>query len=276
MSKLKFLVGADPELFLFKDGKFHSAHGKIPGDKKNPHKVDSGAIQVDGMALEFNIDPAETEQEFIQNIADVRATLEAMVPGYTVLANPTATFDHEYMLQQPLESKILGCDPDFNAWEDGQRNPAPDGNVDFRTGAGHVHVGWCKGMDMLDEGHFNACIMATKQLDCALGLGSLLYDSDNTRRILYGKAGAFRPKSYGVEYRTLSNAWLNSKERIEWVYRTTIYAMNKLLSGVRFWETMDKAGLPVHKIINGGEFNENETKSEARYWLNHFGIKQVA
>lgn len=274
MGKLKFLVGADPELFLFKDGKFHSAHGMIPGDKKNPHKVEKGAVQVDGMALEFNIDPAATEEDFIQNIATVRKTLEAMVSGYEIKAIPTANFDHEYMLQQPVESKILGCDPDFNAWDAGNRNPPPDGNVDFRTGAGHVHVGWCNGMDTLDETHFDACIMAAKQLDCVLGLGSLIYDSDNTRRTLYGKAGAFRPKSYGVEYRTLSNAWLETKERVSWVYRTTVKAMEDLLKGKRYWEIMDMDGYSARKII---DCNSTKWSREiAGVYLRNFGFDRVA
>lgn len=269
MSNAKFLVGADPELFLFKDGKFISAHGMIPGDKRNPHKVELGAVQVDGMALEFNIDPADSEETFLNNINHVRAALEKMVPGYQIVPEPTALFDHEYMEQQPPESKILGCDPDYNAWDDGMRNPPPDGNVDFRTGAGHVHIGWCLGMDTLNEGHFNACIMAAKQLDCVLGLGSLLYDSDNQRRTLYGKAGAFRPKSYGVEYRTLSNAWLKSPKLISWVYRSTIKALDALTDGRRFWEEVPDG--QIQEIINSPNDLEGR-KIEAQGLLEYFGF----
>lgn len=270
MSKMQFLVGADPELFLFKDGKFFSAHGMIPGDKRNPHKVNLGAVQVDGMALEFNIDPADSEETFLNNITSVRATLEAMVPGFQIVAEPTANFDHDYMERQPLEAKMLGCDPDYNAWDGGVRNPPPDGKVDFRTGAGHVHVGWCKDMDIMNDGHFDACIMATKQLDCVLGLGSLLYDSDNVRRTLYGKAGAFRPKSYGVEYRTLSNAWLKSPETIRWVYRSTVRALDILASGTRLWESFN-AGY-IQRIINGRD-NFTNRQHEARTLLRDFGFE---
>lgn len=270
MDKLKFLVGADPELFLFKGGKFFSAHGMIPGNKHNPYVVPSGAVQVDGMALEFNIDPADSEEQFLNNIMVVRSTLEGMVPDYQIVAEPTATFDHEYMLAQPPESKILGCDPDYNAWEDGMRNPPPDGRVDFRTGAGHVHIGWCSDMDVMNEGHFDACVMAAKQLDCVLGLGSLLYDSDNTRRTLYGKAGAFRPKSYGVEYRTLSNAWLKSGERIRWVYRSTIGALNKLMEGRRLWEEVPNGH--IQYLINSpGDLEDRQI--EAAGLLESFGFE---
>ena len=54
----KILVGCDPEVFVKQNGVFKSAFGLIKGDKKNPQKIRNGAVQVDGMALEFNIDPA--------------------------------------------------------------------------------------------------------------------------------------------------------------------------------------------------------------------------
>lgn len=272
MDKMKLLVGADPELFLFRGGKFFSAHGMIPGDKRNPYRVDCGAVQVDGMALEFNIDPADSEETFLNNILNVRAVLESMVPGFEVVSQPTATFDHEYMEQQPQSSKILGCDPDYNAWENGMRNPPPDGNVDFRTGAGHVHVGWCQGANVMSESHFDACVMAAKQLDCVLGLGSLMFDDDNTRRLLYGKAGAFRPKPYGVEYRTLSNAWLKSHDTIRWVYNSTVSALNALLGGRRFWEEVPDGH--VQQLINSSG-GIGGRRAEAAGLLESFGFGSV-
>lgn len=55
---MSYLVGADPELFVSKAGVILSAFGLVGGTKKVPQKVERGAVQVDGMALEFNIDPA--------------------------------------------------------------------------------------------------------------------------------------------------------------------------------------------------------------------------
>ena len=230
---LNILVGADPEVFVRKTGKkqFQSAHGLIEGDKKNPQKVHLGAVQVDGMALEFNIDPAKNEKEFITNITEVMKIMGEMVPGYEMVAQPVAKFTPTIMKKQPKEALELGCEPDFNAWMEGQVNPRPDGAVNFRTGAGHVHIGWTNGVDINDPGHREACIMATKQLDYYLGLGSLLYDPDTQRRTMYGAAGAFRPKPYGVEYRVLSNAWLQSEELMGWVYRMTTKGIEDLFAG---------------------------------------------
>lgn len=235
---LNILVGADPELFVRKVGKkqFQSAHGLIVGDKKNPQKVHGGAVQVDGMALEFNIDPAKDEKEFIANITGVMKIMGEMVPAYELVPVPVAKFTQRIMAAQPKEALELGCDPDFNAWKNGAANPRPNGNVDFRTGAGHVHIGWGEGFDVADPEHQEACIMATKQLDFYLGLGSLIYDKDAKRRTMYGAAGAFRPKPYGVEYRVLSNAWLQSEDLIGWVYRTTIQGITDLFNGKRGYD----------------------------------------
>lgn len=231
MSKIEILVGADPEVFMVNEKGFVSAHGAIPGTKKAPYKVDKGAVQVDGMALEFNIDPAKNEEEFVANLNAVMAILKDMVPGYELAAVPVAEFGAEYIASQPLEAIELGCDPDFNAWDNGAANPRPDGNASFRTGAGHVHIGWGSGFDVNDPEHLQACIMLTKQLDYYLGLGSLLYDDDTKRRTLYGAFGAFRPKPYGMEYRVLSNAWLKSDKLMSWVFRTTKKAFDDLVKG---------------------------------------------
>lgn len=208
MSKL--LIGADPEFFVKKDGKFVSAYGLIEGTKKNPLKVEGGAVQVDGMALEININPAATFGEFENNYQKVMSNLRRMVPDeYEFAFVPVADFDPDYIKQQPEEARMLGCDPDFNAYT-GEANNPPDAAKNFRTASGHFHLGWTEDEDIKNPEHLEACMMMTKQLDAGIGLKGIVYDTDNRRRELYGKAGAFRPKPYGVEYRVLSNFWLGN------------------------------------------------------------------
>lgn len=245
---MDILVGADPEVFMKRDGKFHSAHGVIQGDKKNPQKVNKGAVQVDGLALEFNIDPAKNEQEFVENIKAVMATLKEMVPGYELEAVPVAEFGMDYLKAQPAEALELGCDPDFNAWNGGQANPRPNGEVDFRTGAGHVHIGWGSDFDIANPDHLDACMMVTKQLDYYLGLGSLIYEPANKRREMYGAFGAFRPKPYGVEYRVLSNAWLKDEKLMSWVYRMTKRAIDDLMANKKAYITYDDYAVRQAKL----------------------------
>lgn len=249
---MKVLVGADPEIFMFKEGKPISAHGAVKGTKHEPLKVRNGAVQVDGMALEFNINPADSEAKFIRNIESVMARLQKMVPGYDLIPQPVAEFGKEYIEQQPPEALVLGCDPDFDAWQNGKVNPRPNGDNPFRTAAGHVHIGWTNGADPFEEGHMNAAVMLTKQLDFYLGLPSLLYDKSAKRRTMYGAAGAFRPKPYGVEYRVLSNMWLSSRELMAWVYNNTILAVDRLMNQNRAYDKVynSKKVMEQFKLAN--------------------------
>lgn len=234
--KFEFLIGADPELFV-KDiysREFVSAHDLIPGTKLDPHYIDGGAIQVDGTALEFNIDPSPTKEDFINNIYKVTGDLFKRIEGDVntqlhIVYQPTAVFNQEYFDSLPEEAKLLGCEPDFNAYT-GEINEPPSTNLPFRTAGGHIHCGWGNHFDIFDPDHINLCCDLVKQLDVLLYPASLTWDNDTERRKLYGQKGSFRPKSYGMEYRPLSCAWVETIERQEFVYDTTRFAMDLLFN----------------------------------------------
>jgi len=256
---MAFKVGCDPEVFVRNpnSGQFINAHNMIPGDKKNPHKVPFGAVQVDGMALEFNIEPAETSGQFLHNVKSVYNTLESMVPGYELVNVPTAEFGAEYMAKQPEESLELGCEPDYNAYT-AMENPRPNAKNTFRTASGHVHIGWTEGMNPLDPAHFADCIEVVKQMDWSLGLMSKLWDQDDKRRSMYGDLGAFRPKPYGVEYRTLSNAWLNDDALIEYVFQQVQLSMEDLSNGVKYSDRMGSALL--YRLYGAHSIRDRNTR----------------
>lgn len=254
----KILIGADPELFLWskRSEGFVSAHGMLPGTKKEPFRVKSGAVQVDGTAAEFNIDPASSAQEFYSNIKTVMAEMQHMVPDYTLKATPVVKYPKSYFDRiVPDYAKELGCDPDYNAWEQ-CLNPHPDSTGSLRTAAGHVHIGWTQDAEPYSEDHFNTCVRLTKQLDYFLGMMSLEWDPDGTRRQLYGKAGAFRPKSYGVEYRVLSNAWLNRMSLIKKVFNLTKKGTEAFFNGVVL---EDEFGDLARTVIDGNQLDWRAT-----------------
>jgi len=230
MKALTLKIGADPEVFVRQGGKFVSAHGLVKGTKECPFPVNKGAVQVDGMALEFNIDPAKNAKEFSDNIHTVMAILDDMVPDHELDPVPTASFTKAYMNKQPKEALELGCEPDFNVWTN-DVNPKPNGDVNFRTGAGHIHIGWADNVDVTHPEHIEACQTVVKQLDWTLGILSTVYDKDKKRRKLYGDWGSYRVKPYGVEYRVLSNAWLKSPELVAWVYKTVTESVQRLYKG---------------------------------------------
>lgn len=227
----KVLVGCDPELFVRdkRSGLIVSAHDKLPGTKTAPHKVSAGAVQVDGVAAEFNIDPASSVSQFVSNISEVMGHLQDFVGSdFELVSEPVAEFSETYFKSLPEDTRELGCNPDFDAWS-GQVNKKPDGDVTFRTAAGHIHIGWTENVDPTDSVHYEDCRVIAKQLDAYLGMYSLQWDSDTKRRELYGRAGAFRPKPYGMEYRPLSNVWLRSQRLQEWVYRSAVKAVIDLV-----------------------------------------------
>lgn len=250
-----FQVGADPEIFVKKNGKAVSAYGLVEGDKKNPKKTSRGAYQVDGMALEFNIDPApannfeEFNKNIVQTIKDLRADVDKT---YSFNPSPVQEFDEEYIEQQPDEAKELGCDPDFNAYTM-EQNPRPDGTRNFRTGAGHIHVGWGADIPVDNKEHFEICANFIKHLDATVGMFMVVIDRDPRRRELYGKAGAFRPKPYGVEYRTPSNVWITSREKRALIFSLIGKAIFNASSGESVASLIGMNEQTVQDVINTGQ-----------------------
>lgn len=223
----EFTIGADPEIFMGKAGKFVSAHGAVPGDKGNPFPVENGAVQVDGMALEFNINPANSLQQFEGNLQSVQNTLKEMIGDYEFIEDCSVFFDQEFFDAVPHMNKVLGCEADYNGWSLSQTQP-PDGDSLMRTAGGHVHIGGFFSNDPFDMDHFFSSGRLARILDEVLGVYSILWDKDDQRRSMYGKAGSFRPKTYGMEYRTLSNKWLFNKNLVKFVYSSVEEAINKM------------------------------------------------
>lgn len=251
---VEYKFGADPEIFVkSRNNNLISAYGMIPGDKANPYPVKFGAVQVDGMALEFNINPAVDYDEWENNITVVMSQLERMIPqDYTISIQSTAEFGEDYINSQPSEAKHLGCDPDFNAYTKSV-NPKPRGDMGFRTAAGHIHVGWINNEeDAFNEDHITKCVDIVKNMDSILGIYSILEDPDNKRRMMYGAAGAFRIKPYGVEYRVLSNYWLKTKELRKSVYERTCLSLEKYHQGAFNDDVFEMA----KDIINLGNVDE--------------------
>jgi hypothetical protein len=242
VGNLDILLGADPECFIW-NKEFDrpvSAVGIIPGTKVEPFKVEKGGVQVDGLAAEFNIDPAANEDEWVENITTVLAQMNSMLPdGHEFRFEPAAFFTEEHFNKQPDEAKELGCDPDYNAWQSAQ-NPVPGIKMVakgmLRTAAGHIHIGWTEGADVASPEHIAKCEILVKLMDRYIGAPMVLSkgnQEEKRRRKLYGRAGAYRPKTYGVEYRTASNNWLTSEEKMRWAYRNTILCIERMLEGER-------------------------------------------
>jgi hypothetical protein len=254
-------IGADPELFAKVNGVFRSVHDLLPGTKWEPHKVLFGAVQVDGVSAEFNIEPAKNSGEFLRNIKVVRHSMLKMLRNaakdhsINLVAEPTAIFDEVYFKSLPEVALALGCEPDFNAYTR-DVNEKPFTERPMRTGSGHVHIGWDDDTKKTEDHLVNL----VKDLDFALGRQAVIWDKDEDRRTLYGQRGAFRPKSYGLEYRVLSNAWLRSDKLIEFVFectkRVAEYSLNSPISlheegtntAIAYSSFLEERGIPVMSV----------------------------
>jgi len=220
-----YTIGADPEIFMGHNGQFVSAHNAVPGSKAMPHYVDKGAVQVDGMALEFNIDPADNFDQFQDNLDTVQEILKEMIGENEFLNTVSVNFDEKFMEGIPSSALELGCSADYDGWTMNE-TPKPDAKEMMRTAGGHIHIGGFFSEDPFRPDHYIKSARLARILDYTLGVYSILWDKDDKRRSMYGKAGSFRPKSYGMEYRTLSNKWIFDPTNVKFVYESVVDALN--------------------------------------------------
>ena len=244
---MTIMIGADPEFFLWDrdENMYVSAHGIVPGTKDKPYKIDGGAVQVDGTAIEFNVDPSKTALEFEYNINRVILKIRDMVPEKLEFKYvPSVTYKQEYWKKKiPDDCKILGCDPDFNAKiKQYKPNPAPhiDNRSTTRTGAGHIHIGWRKTGDLNDMDFFWDCRMLALEFDRIYKQIKEIWDKDNKREYMYGNGPVFRPKKYGIEIRQPSNAWLNYPLLYGFLFELCKSLLENLKKGVTLKDEVKK------------------------------------
>lgn len=231
---MKLLVGGDPEIFLRdkKTKQFVSVTDfDVPGTKAKPHPVKKGAIQKDGTALEINIDPADNAKDFKDNLATVIQEARSYVPeNIEFVFTPVVDYAKDYYTRIPTLALELGCDPDYNG-QTGERNnnPVPIGTM--RTASGHITLGWGEGFDPMDATHFWDCRQMSTRLNTYFSQFKPLWDKDQRRHQVYGAGAAFRPKPFGVEFRSLSNAWVGKPVLHEWIFDSVKWVFNHALTG---------------------------------------------
>ncbi len=234
-------LGADPEFFLKEGRSFVSAHDKVPGTKDKPFPLKDGcAIQADGVAVEFNIAPASSGDEFAENIGSALKQVRELVDKkYSFQYIPHHKWNRNAWEAIPEEAKRIGCDPDYQihgvTWKPHHRSTRMRRPGEFDSYAGgHLHIGFCEGRNPLDSQHKFDCTVVTSSINswCFTLMDILAKEAgydlpQSARKIWYGAMGVFRPKSYGVEYRTPSNVWLNFPNIWPFLYDMTSAVLNE-------------------------------------------------
>lgn len=201
-------LGADPEIFVVDEKgdiipswKFLPSKGK--GVPIEPYRA--AHVYWDGFQAEFTTRPHICMAYFGDDIHNGLRTLLKEAKKY----DPKARLSINSVLPVPQETLDtadnehveFGCMPSKNAY--GLKgNTLPGRRVPLRFAGGHIHLGVKPGLD-LEAG--------VRGMDIVLGVPSVsLFGSFDVpaRREYYGQAGEYRLPPHGVEYRTLSNAWL--------------------------------------------------------------------
>lgn len=254
-------LGADPEVFVGDNGGVRSIIGKIGGTKSHPLPLPIGegfAVQEDNVALEFNIPPSNSRELFVDNISRATEFLETALKdkfGLHFVKESAVSFP-ESELNYP-EAFVFGCDPDYNAWTGGV-NPKPKADdYKLRSCGGHVHLGY------RDTKYAHLKLRSIiKALDLHLAVPSVLMDEGILRKQLYGKAGAYRKKPYGGEYRVLSNYWIFDKRLSTWIYDTTERAFEFVHNN----GNVDEDGELIQSAINDND------QDKAHFLINKYSL----
>jgi hypothetical protein len=275
MKKHTITIGADPEIFI-KNNKEEivSAEGLTKGGtKENPKAISEfgHAIQEDGIMFEYNIPPCKTESDWVDShtfCIDYLSFL-ARANGYELSNKVSSEINPIYL--QSIQAKTFGCEPDWNVYLK-DTNPIPDSNTNLRCAGGHVAIGYVD-VEKGEESDFNISEKMVLIFDMFLTLPALFKDNDTRRRELYGKAGSFRVKDWGVECRALSNFWIHSEENMKWVFQQTLKVANLVLENeTHADELIEKYSNKVRETIDS---NNLELASVLLEEINEFNLTLV-
>lgn len=263
MSKLNFSMGGDPEVMVINK----KTKSPVPswvftkGDKKNPAMFAPNLYaHVDNVALELTFTPASSYDRFITVASTILPSLHKFLgSAYSIRLVPfTDDFDAA-TLEHPFASEF-GCNPDFSAYTDPANGPREAVDVtkvgNTRFFGGHIHFGYNQKLSECPP------FAMARFIDALITVPLIAHGKDRQgkRREVYGLAGLHRPKPYGVEYRTLSNFWLQDKVSTGFIARQYAY-ITRMVTSYRstssdLYHLIDWA--KVQKVIN------QELEKEAR------------
>jgi len=132
-----------------------------------------------------------------------QTAVRAKFPNARLTAHSTFEIPEEYLVNADSRFLEFGCSPSKNAYGSAGQVLANPRMLKHRFSGGHIHMGMPKDPEAYKR--------YAKTIDIVAGVASVGmfegYDS-SVRRQFYGLAGEYREPNHGMEYRTLSSAWL--------------------------------------------------------------------
>jgi hypothetical protein len=205
-------IGCDPEFFFKKKGlrgKIVESSVALPnGDVAEQY---GSLIIRDGFQGELNPQADTCRQRLAGNIYRSMRKIEEM--GYSMVLGAGYWVPKAEFASLSDDSKKFGCIPSENIY--GEQGAILDATEYlFRPAGGHIHL-------QLTPTLKTRVGKVVRLLDIFVGNTCVPLDQDPLqveRRKNYGRAGEFRIKPYGVEYRTPSNFWLGRYEYMSMVF----------------------------------------------------------
>jgi len=202
--------------------------------------------------------------------------MERISGGHQIVLKPSAKIQRAIIEAADPEARRFGCAPDFNAYTRSTNTPEMDASRHpFRYAGGHIHIGLSENkyrepndaylkVCQTEEGH----LRVVKLFDLLVTIPTLLLDNSPgaiRRRAKYGKAGCFRPTTYGIEYRTPSCWWLRSPMTVSIVYGLARLAWT--ITALGYDGDFFKAVKTDEQTVSGC-INESDTKTVKEIWEN--------
>jgi hypothetical protein len=208
----RLTLGADPEIFAFKNGTL------MPAFQFLPPMGEGRLMYWDGFQAEWKYNQAWTCQNNL--VKHTRESLMTMTEHARQVGAKLSLINVVRIPEQVLETAHpkhveLGCDPSYNVYKLKGKQIDDPRKLRYRFAGGHMHNGvWTR------KPNYEKIV---KTIDKILGVWSVgvaqVLDSP-VRRQYYGMPGEYRKPMYGVneygralygiEYRTLSNFWLSN------------------------------------------------------------------
>lgn len=211
-----YSIGCDPEIFVEdKSNQLIPAFNFLPA-KPGPEVSRSmmGSERPaywDGFQAEFETEATSCLQyqtnRILRGLSKVLGAARKHSPEAKLSIKTVMDIPADLLKNAKPEHAQFGCMPSLNVY--GLEAPRMDGySVGFRPAGGHLHFGVKAAKYPLLPEHIERCV---KALDAVIGVACVsLFEKldDPRRRQLYGLPGEYRLPPHGIEYRTLSNAWL--------------------------------------------------------------------
>lgn len=254
--------GTDSEFFVYdKDDNFVPAYRITKGNKDEHEPIAETSygevcVHWDNVALEVTCPPVPLKSvihykhDITEYLSAIKYELESWLSkkDMKLSHSPVIHIDKSVMFDQ--EANIFGCEPDFNAYTlSRNESPSPMKAKTLRTAGAHFHFG----LEVIND---YTVINSIRSLDYeAFALLNMLSAKNREleleRRKLYGKAGAYRLKPYGFEYRTFSPLVFSKLGIMSGRIAARLHSLNTLIHKRSFIETEN---LPEQ--VNSGVMDE--------------------